>query len=146
MLSSTRKGQAAQNIVVTLVIAAMLVTGIGIFFASMATNYPSIAVSSNPEYNSVMLNATAIYGQGQGLQNESEALRENTNVLTGLSNWGGLVNKAFGLVNFVQSFFTAIGKMTGLPIEWVVSFIVLLGIVMVAFSVANWMRGSMRGL
>jgi len=147
MLSSTKtkKGEVVQNIVVVFIVCAMMVTGIGLFFGSLTTSYPS-TFNTTSKYSGVMGNASTIYNTAHGFQNTTEGMREAPDTQTGATGLGDFIPAAFGVLNFVESFFTAIVTMTGLPLGWVVNFIVLLGIVLVAFAVANWIRGGSRGL
>jgi len=147
MFSNTKykKGEVVQNIVVVFIIVAMMVTGIGIFFGSMATGYPS-TFNTSSKYSGVMNNASLIYNSAHGFQNSTEGMREAPDTQTGATGLAEFIPNAFGLLNFVESFFTAIVTMSGLPLGWVVNFIVLIGIVLVAFAVANWLRGGSRGL
>lgn len=149
MSSNTRfkRGEAVQNILITLVITAMIVTGVGYFFAGLATQYPSqMSQGSNPSYVAVVNNASAIYSQPHSFQNVSEGLKEAPDTQTGAQGYGSIVPSAFGLINFVESFFTAIVTMSGLPLGWVLNFMLLCAIVVVSFAIINFLRGGSRGL
>ncbi len=141
-----KRGYAVQGILITLVITAMLFMGIGIFFGSLATHYPQLSIGSNAEYAAVMANASAIYGTPHEMQNVSQGLQENPNTLTGTVGWSNAIPVAFGLINFIESFFTAIVMMSGLPIAWALNFVLIISVVIIAFSIINFVRGSVRGL
>jgi hypothetical protein len=147
MLSSTKykKGEVVQNIVVVFIVVAMMVTGIGLFFGSLTTEYPS-TFNTTSKYSGVMANASTIYNTAHGFQNTTEGMREAPDTQTGATGLAEFIPNAFGVLNFAESFFTAIVTMSGLPLGWVVNFMILLGIVLVAFAVANWLRGGSRGL
>ena len=141
----TRRGNV-QDMFLALVLCAIVVTGIGFWFAGLATSYPT-TLNTSGKYGGVLSNATMIFGQTQGITNATENMRENPDTLTGTIGMGEVVSSALSLPSFIQSFLFALLEMSGLgALGWVINYLILAVVVILAFSVLNWLRGGANKL
>jgi len=141
-MSCGAKHGDVQGLVLLGLLAVMVLTGISLFFGDLTTNYAVDTTGYAPVFQS----SQSIYTTAEGMQNVSEGMKENPDVITATQGFTGAISVILLLPSFAVNFLTALITMTGLNVGWVVAIIGAMLITVIAFGFLNWIRGGANRL
>lgn len=137
MRSETRKGEV-HPIILTFLVVAILVAGSGMFLGSVADNYGI----DDSKFQNVTDSSAKIIEKAENLDNASRDISENPATLLGGQGFMAFAEVIFATTDFAQELVFSITEMVGLPLSWLTPILLAMLIVIIAFSVANWIRGG----
>ena len=140
MRSNTKRGEI-QNIVITFILVAMVITGTSLWFGALVTTYPDM--SADDDFSGVYNSSAGIYQQVHSLQNGTQEVRENPSLLQGIEQYSAVLGVIWGLPDFIRSLLTALFQAAGVPqLAEFIPFIELMFLVIGIFAILNWLRGG----
>jgi len=133
------KGQGEiGSLLTTFIILAIIIFGVSIYLGGLNQQYGVDDTAIEP----TMSAAQEITDSAQNLENKTRSLQENPDVITATSGLIDVADVIWDTVGFVQALAVAIVDMTGLGIGWVVPYLLVVLAVVIALSIANWLRGG----
>jgi len=136
-LGDSRKG-SVHPIILTFLVVAIIIAGSGMFLGSVSESYGI----NDSKFSGLNASSMKIMNNAQNLENASRDIQENPTTLIGGQGFTAFASVVFGTVEFATELGYYIVDMIGLPLGWLISLLMAMLAVTIAFSVVNWIRGG----